>query len=59
MHSKPVLPAWFVRVNEFLDDDVVQAVMRRDGLTRQDVLVVMAEAASRINTNQAVALAAA
>lgn len=32
------------RVLELLDDPIVQLVMRRDGVTRQDVLAIMGEA---------------
>lgn len=41
-------PAWQARVAELLDDPVARAVLRRDGLTEEDVFRVMAAAASRL-----------
>jgi hypothetical protein len=41
-------PTWHGRVLELLDDPVGQAVLRRDGLSRDDVMKVMSAAAVRL-----------
>lgn len=49
MSASPAIPAWRLRVAELLDDPVGQAVLRRDRLTRDEVLRQMAAAVERIN----------
>ncbi|HYG85605.1 MAG TPA: hypothetical protein VD978_05035 [Azospirillum sp.] len=46
-------PMWRCRVIELLDDPVGLAILRRDGLTRDDVLNVMAAAATHVNRQAA------
>ncbi len=52
MSASPVIPAWRLRVAELLDDPVGQAVLRRDRLSRDDVLRQMAAAAERLNRRE-------
>lgn len=59
MPNFPAPPAWHGRVLDLLDDPVGRAVMRRDGLTRQDVLAVMADAAAKLNASQTASQTAA
>lgn len=58
MNASPVSPAWRLRVAELLDDPVGQAVLRRDRLSRDDVLRQMAAAAERLNRREALREAA-
>lgn len=58
MSASPVSPAWRRRVAELLDDPVGQAVLRRDRLSRDEVLRQMAAAAERLNGREELCQAA-
>lgn len=47
--ASPGTPAWHGRVLDLLDDPVGQAILRYDGLSRDDVVAVMAAAARRLH----------
>ncbi len=48
MNGTPSRPPAGERVQDLLDDPIVQLVMRRDGLTRDDVLSVMFDMRRRL-----------
>lgn len=53
MGAPPATPTWRLRVAELLDDPVGQAILRRDRLSRDDVLAAMAAAAAHVNRRPA------
>ena len=60
MNAKPLeTPAWYDRVLELLDDPVGRAVLRGDGLSRDDVIGIMAAAAANLDHRKHPDIAAA
>ncbi|MGQ9371463.1 hypothetical protein [Azospirillum sp. ST 5-10] len=49
MDGLPYRQTWRSRVAELLDDPVAQAVLRRDGLSRDDVMRQMAPVAEALS----------
>lgn len=49
MSVRPPRQTWRERVADLLDDPIAAAVLRRDGLTVEDVLAELAPVADRLN----------